>query len=144
MGCGVACVANRLGISYAEALRLFDNPEEAKTIGYKCKYVVEALHRAGCDVRLHHIKQSDRVATANGSHPIAEGAIVLLERSESYPYQHYLLRAGDGWCDPWVNMHDDADVSGSRVGIRAVLPGLPYYAIYQQYYIRRARCLTEN
>lgn len=131
MGCGVACVANRLGISYAQALRLFDEPGNAKTIGYKCKYIVEALSRGGLDVRLRHIKQADRKAVARGKLPIATGAIVLLEKSEKYPYQHYLLKVDGSWCDPWINMHDDPDVTHAQAGIRATLPGLPYYAIMQ-------------
>lgn len=132
MGCGVACVANRLGVSYQQALELFEYPEYAKTIGYKCKYIVAALNRGGCHVRLHHIKKQDRAAIAIEMlrvEPRAEGAIVLLERSEKYPYQHYLLRVENGWCDPWINMHDDPDVTHARAGIRKTLPGLPYYAV---------------
>lgn len=57
MGCGVACVANRLEISYDKALELFDNPEDARTVGYKCKYVVAALQKAGINARLRHIRR---------------------------------------------------------------------------------------
>ncbi len=96
MGCGVACVANRLGISYAEALKLFDRPEDARTIGYKCRYIVEALRRGGVDARLHHIKHSLRHVTISGRDPEITGAIVLLVRSERYPYQHYLLKTAEG------------------------------------------------
>lgn len=130
MGCGVACVANRLDLSYAEALRLFDRPQDAKTIGYRCKYIVEALRRGGIDVRLRHIKHIDRVTVMNGDKPLPDGTIVVLVRSELYPYRHYLLKAAEGWVDPWVNMHDDADVTHASVGLHDELPGEPYYAIY--------------
>lgn len=130
MGCGVACVANRLGISYPQALQLFDRPGDAKTIGYKCKYIVEALRRGGVEARLHHIKPPVRHAIISGSHPDIRGVIVLLVRSELYPYQHYLLKMPEGWIDPWINMHDDPDIRQARVGVRHVLPGEPYYAIY--------------
>lgn len=130
MGCGVACVANRLGVSYAEALEFFDRPQDAKTIGYKCKYIVEALRRGGIDARLHHIKQARRKAVSQGADPLDDGAIVLLMRSEMYPYQHYLLKTANGWADPWINMHDDPNVRHARAGVRYLLLGEPYYAIY--------------
>lgn len=130
MGCGVACVANRLGISYADALELFDEPERAGTIGYACKYIVTALRRGGIEARLHHIKKVDRAPSAKRCHLLADGAIVLLEVSERYPYQHYLLKVEAGWCDPWINMNDCRDISQAKAGIRTDLPGLPYYAIY--------------
>lgn len=130
MGCGVACVANRLGISYDNALLLFEYPEYARTIGYKCKYIVGALQKAGLDVRLHHVKAIDRNALASRIILLPDGAIVLLEKSPSYPYQHYLLKSQDCWVDPWINMHDDSDVHHARTGMRKLLPGRPYYAIY--------------
>lgn len=129
MGCGVACVANRLGMSYINALKLFDRPEDAKTIGYKCKYIVEALRRGGVYARLRHIKSPDRAAVAYGSKSVPDGAIVLLVRSSLYPYQHYLLKTADGWVDPWVNMNDYPDIQFAQAGLRKMLPGEPYYVI---------------
>ena len=129
MGCGVACVANRLDISYDKALKLFEYPEYAKTVGYKCKYIVSALRSAGLDVRLRHIKAADRDEVMQGNVHIPVGAIVFLEKSELYPFQHYLVKVDDGWLDPWINMHDDPDVTHAKAGIRKHLPGRPYYAI---------------
>ncbi|MBP7760922.1 hypothetical protein KA093_03960 [Candidatus Saccharibacteria bacterium] len=130
MGCGVACVANRLGISYANALELFDEPERAGTIGYACKYIVTALQRGGVEARLHHIKRVDRTLVATGELPLPNGAIVLLEKSVVYPYQHYLLKVEVGWCDPWINMHENSDIIHAESGVRSELPGQPYYAVY--------------
>ena len=129
MGCGVACVANRLGISYLQALEFFAYPQYAKTMGYKCKYIVEALRSAGYDVRLRHIKEGDRESVMVGTAAMPTGAIVFLERSEQYPCQHYLLKVEDGWIDPWINMHDNPGVRYAQAGIRKQLPGKPYYAI---------------
>ena len=129
MGCGVACVANRLDISYDQALELFEYTEYAKTVGYKCKYIVSALRGAGVDVRLRHVRAADRDDLIQGNVDIPTGAIVLLEKSELYPFQHYLLKMDDGWLDPWLNMHDDADVTHAKAGIRKQLPGRPYYVI---------------
>lgn len=129
MGCGVACVANRLQISYKEALKMFERPEYAKTVGYKCKYIVEALRNAGQDVRLKHIKERDREYIRKGEVSVPIGTIVFLERSGLYPLQHYLLKTPDGWIDPWINMHDNPDVKNIKAGVRKHLPGRPYYAI---------------
>lgn len=123
MGCGVACVANRLGISYDKALALFEYPKYAKTIGYKCKYIVQALQNAGIGTRLKHIRRDLPLPD------LPVGTIVFLERSEAYPYQHYLLKVKDGWCDPWINMHQDTDVKLAKAGVRSELPGRAYYAI---------------
>jgi hypothetical protein len=114
MGCGVACVANKLTISYEQALELFTDPDYAKTIGYKCKYIVEALRGAGQEVRLRHIKRMDRESVMNGMIVIPTGAIVFLEKSELYSYQHYLLKVYDGWLDPWINMPDDRGVAHAK------------------------------
>jgi hypothetical protein len=129
MGCGAACVANRLGISYDQALKLFEYPEYAKTVGYKCKYIVLALRAAGCDVRLRHVKVVNRDDVMQGNILIPLGAIIFLEKSEIYPFQHYVLKVDDGWLDPWINMHDDPDVAHAKAGIRKYLPGRPYYVI---------------
>lgn len=123
MGCGVACVANRLGITYGRALRLFEHPEYARSIGYKCKYIVIALQKAGVHSRLKHIRRELPIPDL----PI--GSIVFLEKSVQYPYQHYLLKVEDGWVDPWINMHDDRDVQHAKAGIRTTLSGRAYYAI---------------
>ena len=123
MGCGVACVANRLGLSYDQALGLFEYSAYAQSIGYKCKYVVAALQAGGLDVRLRHIRRELPLPE------LPNGAIVFLERSVLYPYQHYLLKVEQGWVDPWINMHDCSDVKYTQVGVRQILPGRAYYAI---------------
>ena len=47
MGCGIACVASALGISYQEARQLSDRPEGSYTTGYNCKDLVKALNKKG-------------------------------------------------------------------------------------------------
>lgn len=122
-GCGVACVANRLNVSYQEALELFDDPMAAKNVGYACKFIVHALRKAGINARLRHV---------SGKKPKPDymiGDIVFLVRSKRYPFQHYLMKCSEGWIDPWVNMNRDKDIANARVGVRKRLPGRPYYRI---------------
>lgn len=123
MGCGVACVANRLDISYSNAMELFEYPEFARTIGYRCKYVVEALQKADEDVKLKHIRRDQPLPN------LPSGSIVLLEKSDKYPQQHYLLKVDQGWVDPWINIHTDSRIEHAKPGIRSKLPGRAYYAI---------------
>lgn len=123
MGCGVACVANRVGINYDEALALFKYPDYAKTTGYKCKYIVQALQNAGINARLKHIRREQPLSD------LPVGTIIFLERSARYPHQHYLLKVEDGWLDPWVNMHQDISMKQAKAGVRSELPGRAYYAI---------------
>ena len=125
MGCGVACVANRLGISYAQALGLFEYPEHAKTIVYKCKYIVSALKAGGVTARLRHIRRELPLPE------LPDGTIVFIERTQLYPHGHYLLKVANGWVDPWVNMHECGDVAYAKAGTRKVLPGRAYYAVVQ-------------
>lgn len=122
-GCGVACVANRLQISYGQALRLFDNPAAARDKGYACKYIVRALRNAGVEAKLKHISVHKKRPT------FEPDDIVFLAKSERYPFQHYLIRTDQGWIDPWINMHTDKNVINARAGIRKILPGRPYYYI---------------
>jgi hypothetical protein len=45
MGCGVACVASKLGISYKKAINLFDNPEHSADKGYMLKDLAKAIQK---------------------------------------------------------------------------------------------------
>lgn len=122
-GCGVACVANRLEICYEEALNLFDDPSAASSVGYACKFIVQALRTAGVNARLRHISIKKPLPD------YLDGDIVLLVRSDKYPFQHYLMKCHNGWVDPWINMENSKDVRQAVAGVRKELPGRPYYRI---------------
>ena len=47
MGCGLACVASELGISYQDARQLSGKPQNSSGTGYSCKCLVEVLNRKG-------------------------------------------------------------------------------------------------
>ena len=122
MGCAVACVASRCGLSYAEGLALFAQPRHAWTRGYYCEEVVEAFARAGRSYAfaaydfLRHRALLDQ-----------PGTIVFQASSETYPAGHYFLRVPAGWMNPWSNFPRIHPVE-SR--IEPSLADPPAYLIY--------------
>lgn len=124
MGCGVASVANVLGISYNRALYLFDNGKEnVKDTGFLCKDIVAALNKSGKNYHYGYINQTIRKKIYN------PGTIVFIRRSKRYPYGHYLTRSNNRWVDPWINLRYDKEPRHSIAGIRERLLGKAIYAI---------------
>lgn len=120
MGCGVACTASVLGISYAEALRLFSNGrKKAQTEGFYSPNIVKAL-------KLHGYAYRHRKAHSN-EEDFSKKTIVFIERSSMYPFGHYLAKANKGWMDPWVNFPMFPRIAG----FRDKLPGAPQYVVFQ-------------
>ena len=122
LGCAVACVAYRLGLSYRGALALFDQRESAWLRGYYCPEVVAALSRGGA--RYHFTEYQDALHSEALALP---GAIVFVEPCDEYPAGHYMIRAGDGWMNSWINFPQMIPV---EAGIQAKLPGKVSYVIY--------------
>ncbi|GGO80439.1 hypothetical protein GCM10011348_17100 [Marinobacterium nitratireducens] len=97
-GCGVACVASLLGISYREAY------------WYLREEKGEAINRGTPGLEPHHIAlalQKWKVKVVmdwEESNDFPNGTIVCVEGSEPYDGCHYILRTPYGWTDPWVNM----------------------------------------
>ncbi len=123
-GCSVACVANLLGLSYSQALRLFDKPENAKTKGFTCRDIVDALNKYDYPTHYKYLKPKLR------SRIYEPGTIAFIARSKKYPAGHYLLRVNSGWADPWINLPIDKNVKKAKAGYRKRLPGKPIYAIF--------------
>jgi hypothetical protein len=119
LGCSVACVAARCGLTYREALALFEHPEQAWTRGYDCSEIVAALARAG----LHYA--FDRIDPDSGHDLLSTpGTIVFIEPGPAYPAGHYLLRTERGWMNSWSNFPNMIPVESSFV---PELPGRPAY-----------------
>lgn len=110
-GCGVACIASLLGISYEEAYWLARR-EKGESIG-----------GVQPGLELHHIamilKQHEK-----GIHVVADwqeretypvGTILFVEGPEPYDGGHYILRVDKGWMDPWVNMRNPEETRKARV-----------------------------
>lgn len=98
LGCAVACVAARCGITYIRALGLFSARENAWLRGYHCEEIVEALARAGLEYCFESFAL-DRHALALER----EGTIIFVGPCADYPAGHYLVRAHDGWMNSWAN-----------------------------------------
>lgn len=119
-GCGVACVANLLSISYQSSLELFEKKEYAKFKGFWPKDIVTALQKTGVYSNYRYVKPKTRSRIYN------MGTIVFLAKSRKYPCNHYILCTNQGWLDPWINLPQ----TPRKVGIRKRLPGRPIYAIF--------------
>ncbi len=123
MGCGVACVASVLNISYDNALQLFKNKENAWTKGYMCIDLIYALKKGG---KIYSYKQLKIL-----NDPILKktGTIVFTDYCEAYPAGHYLVRMENGWINPWVNF---PEINPARSGIVEKLPARPIYVIFSK------------
>lgn len=118
-GCGVACVANLLHVSYKDALNLFLEPQNASWKGYFCLDIIIALQHAGKLYYCFYIKPRKR-------HLIYQNkTIVFIKRCKKYPSGHYVLRDNESWVDPWINFPRYPRLAGLRMR----LPGKPIYAI---------------
>jgi hypothetical protein len=102
LGCGVACVASRCGITYKDALSLFSHPEHAWTRGYYCEEMVEALKSAGF---FYSFARFDPTDAGNKIARLLKipGTIAFQERCEEYPHGHFFVRTSSGWMNPWSN-----------------------------------------
>jgi len=98
LGCSVACVAYRCGISYPHALSLFTQPDLAWRRGFYCSEVVEALARAGFN---YEYAEYDK--TAHSHYLDREGTIIFIGHCDQYPAGHFLVRARRGWMNSWAN-----------------------------------------
>lgn len=117
-GCGVACVANILGVSYQEALNLFYNGR-AKAIkeGFLCRNIVSAL--GNLEYQYRYIKPKLKGEIYQNKN------IVFIKRCKKYPQGHFLSRLNNKWVDSWLNLPD----IDRKAGFRKRLPGKPIYLI---------------
>lgn len=121
LGCGAACVAAVLGVSYQESLDLFKNGQKkAVEVGFLCKELVIALKKKGLEYEYRYIKGKLRKKISK------QGTVVFLKRSKKYPSGHYLCRAENMWMDPWINFPDE----DRKSGFRKRQPEKPIYVIY--------------
>ncbi len=124
MGCGIASVANILGINYEKASALFrKGNSKAKTTGFLCGEIVQALKKAGRDYKYRYIDSSIK------NKIYKNGVIVFIKRSKTYPNGHYLTRLDNKWVDPWINYRYNSNVKEAKASIRKKLPSKPIYAI---------------
>ena len=117
MGCGAACVAYVANISYEHAASMLGK-DKASSVGFRCKELTNVLTQLGHPYIHKHTNsiQEERLLKQNGT-------IVFIKRSSRYPYGHYLVRYGDRWGDPWINLVTNKSLSSAKAGFRKRLPG---------------------
>ena len=120
LGCGIACAAFVLGMSYKRAKRRFSRPAEAERRGFFCKDIVRALGRGGLEYRAERCRGANRWSN---------GTIVFIRRSDRYPAGHYLVKSRKGWMDPYLNLPEQKNFIKAKAGFRKRLPGRALYAI---------------
>lgn len=125
-GCGIACYAFVLGITYKQAVQRLGEAQ-AKSDRFYVKDVREELNKAGLPYGSKHIKPHNRRLI------YTEGAIVLVRRSKRYPTGHYLVRHEGQWMDPWINLPRNNDILKAKSGFRRRLPGVPMYVLVPVY-----------
>jgi len=114
MGCGIACAASLVGVSYRDMRKLFLNGNiKDKTIGFYNSDFVEALSKK-------RITVTGCSAKNFGNRRIKPGTIVFSQRSKYYPVGHFLLKTPKSWMDPWKT---GATISEAKAGWRKRFPG---------------------
>ena len=107
-GCGAACVASLLGVSYQKAKQLVETEKKRsvndKTRGLELHQIAIALQNKGVKV----IADWDSAA----HHP--DGSIVCIGGKSRYKYEHYILKTPNGWMDPWFDLKKNNMVAKYR------------------------------
>jgi membrane-anchored glycerophosphoryl diester phosphodiesterase (GDPDase) len=125
-GCGVACVAALLGITYQQALKLFDDGYlKAKTKGFLCKEICLVLNKLGENYKYKYVKSRLKRKIYQSA------TIVFIKKSKKYPANHYLLRTENRWLDPWMNLSKDKNIKNAKAGLRKRLPGRAIYYLQE-------------
>jgi hypothetical protein len=124
-GCGVACFAFAMNVSYKRAEELLGEKQAAST-RFWIKDFASALSKGGKPYAAKYIKPHLRKKI------YGEGTIVLIRRAKHYPTGHYVIRHGGQWMDPWINLPSNKDIHQAKSGFRKKLPGSPMYALFPQ------------
>lgn len=125
-GCGIACFAFALDITYQQAVQQLGEVQAGST-RFWIKDFTAALNNSDKHYIAKHIKPPmlRKIYT--------EGTIILIRRSKLYPTGHYLIRHNGHWMDPWINLPIDKDINNAKSGFRKRLPGKPMYALLPQF-----------
>lgn len=99
-GCGAACVASLLNISYHEAKELVESVKG------------KSVNESPPGFELHHLalalkKKRFKVVADWSPDGIPDGAIVCISGPPPYDGDHYILKTPHGWMDPWYNLDEN-------------------------------------
>ena len=98
MGCAVACVAFRAGLTYREAHAHFAQQRHAWTRGYYCSEIIDALSKMGLHYIYSHFNKNEHRQLLR-----QPGTIIFIRPSSKFPNGHFLIKAVQGWMNPWAN-----------------------------------------
>lgn len=126
-GCGVACLANVLDKPYDVVKKDFEKKFYTTDKGIKVFDMKSYLNGLGLTYDLKFFNQKDFNKKEADTYTKISGSITLITKSEKYPIGHYLLRAENGWIDPW---YDLPSIDNVQAGIRKSLPNNAWYVIY--------------
>jgi len=115
-GCGVACTAFLLKLTYQETKKLFDASKVEK-YGSDCPDIVQVLNKKGLEYDWREYRNEE----------IPEKAVVYLKPSSYYKMGHYLVKSGTTWMNPWIW---GKTISTARSGFVKTLHGNIKYLIY--------------
>jgi hypothetical protein len=123
MGCGIACVASRIGEDYQSTRKLFSDSERSLNEGYYCEDLIEALEKKGLKYGFKEIKEGDE-GIVNRT-----GTIVFAKRGDKYPEGHWLLKTEKGWMNSWFNW--PSKIKEAVSGYDSEFPGIPEWVVYE-------------
>jgi hypothetical protein len=122
MGCGVACVAFILKLSYQKTLKLFGTPSYAWGRGFYCRELVAVLNAQGQSYHFRKFKEDYS--------PLLKkpGTMVFIRKNTRYPFGHFLCRTQRGWMNPWSNC---PIITPAESRMESRLPGEVSYIIFE-------------
>jgi hypothetical protein len=123
LGCAVACVASRCGVTYARAHWLFATKENAWVRGYYCSEVVDALARAGYRYAFESFVEASHSTLLE-----RPGTIVFVGPCARYPAGHFLIRWRDGWMNSWLNYPQMIPI---EAGFASAVPGPIQFVMFE-------------
>lgn len=122
MGCAIACTAYALDCTYQQALKFYENPQNAWGAGFYCQDIVIAMLNAG---RLYQYKQ---ISILKDNVLNVPDTIIFIEKAAAYPEGHFLVRTFEGsWMNPWINF---PLITPAQSGFQSKLPGNPTYVVF--------------
>ena len=121
-GCGIACYAFALNISYKDAVAILGS-KQATSTRFWIKDLTMALTNAGLGYMYRYVPLNYENLCC------AENSIVLIRRSKTYPAGHYLIKHNNRWMDPWMNLPENKNITQAKSGFRLELPGSAMYVI---------------
>lgn len=126
-GCGIACLANLIGMDYLDTRNDFETKFYKVDRGIKFSDLVKFLNSKGFSYSSKFFNHNKYNREEAHKFALIKDSITLIRKNDRYPIGHYLLRSKNGWIDPWINY---PSINNVHAGLRSELPGEPWYVIY--------------